>query len=148
MKVKKLPISSSIETDPIWKEACDLCDYVYSILSELPEDEKWDTTRKLRGSANDLMFSVAQAVGNVSPSGTEFDWGNARKHAVALKTMYRFAGRQKFIELNPSIMIRLDKIIRDVSTASNEAYAISEGFMREDFKNWLKKLEIQKELEK
>ena len=94
------------------------------------------------------MFSVAQAVGNSSPSATEYDWGQARRSASALKTMYRFAGRQKFVELDPNIMVRLDKIIYDISIGSDEAYSRSEDFSREEFKIWLKKLEIQKELEK
>lgn len=134
-----------LEDNPLWREACDLAEYVYGKLPDLPDDEKWDTTRKLRQSANDLMFYVGQAVTNGLPVGATFEWGSASKALGGLKTMYRFAGRQKFIELDPQIMVRLDKLNERIQqeihgaaekTSQNEEHQLN--LWREQYKLWRK----------
>jgi hypothetical protein len=134
-----------LEENELWREACDLAEYMYGKLHELPEEEKWDTEVKLRHAANDLMFYVSQAVGNASPSGNEYDWSLTRKCAFGLKTIYRFAGRQKFIELEPKIMVRTDKLIREIDAKIAEAYKQTEAKNRTDFERWRMIVEMQRE---
>ncbi|HEY1835539.1 MAG TPA: hypothetical protein VGG13_01835 [Candidatus Saccharimonadales bacterium] len=132
-----------LEDNPLWREASDLAEYMYSRLVLFPPDEKWDTVRKIRSSANDLMFDVGQAVSNTIPIGAEYEWGNASKHLGGLKTMYRFACRQGFLELEPKIMVRLDKLVEQIQseianaaekTKLNEEHQLN--LWREQYRLW------------
>lgn len=126
-------------------EAGELAEYMYSKLADFPEEEKWETARKLRSSANDLLFFTAQAIGNATPSGAEYEWGSARKSAVALKAIYRFAARQKFIELEPEIMVRLDTFIKQINIEVDKARKQAEANDKKDMDNWLKQYKIWSE---
>jgi len=112
--MRSLPKLIKLEDEPLWVEVNSLVEYVYSKLSELPEEEKWDTTSRLRGAANTLLFAMAEALGDATSAAAEFNWGVIRRHASALKTMYRFAGRQKFFEIEPEIMVRLDELLQQI----------------------------------
>lgn len=104
--------------DPLLEAVFSITEYVYSILAELPEAEKWDTTAKLRSTANELLYRVALALGSSEPDGAKYDWSSAHKQALAMRTMYRFATKQNFVELEPAIMVRIDKIINDIVSAT------------------------------
>ncbi len=59
-----------LEDNLLWQEANHLAEYIYDLLSEMPREEDFSTTSKLRHSANDLLFAVAQAIGGgLSPGG-------------------------------------------------------------------------------
>ncbi len=141
------PNLMKLEDSGIWKEACSLAEHMYGTLHEFPEEEKWETVRKLRAASNDSMFYVAQAVGSSTPRGSEFDWSNARKQASAMKTMYRFAGRQKFIELEPEIMLRIDKLIAQIDSQIIEADKQGREQDQKDLETWHKKYKLMKEIE-
>lgn len=136
MTKKPSDLSAKIEDMPLWKEACGLAEYMYSKLHEFPDEEKWATAHKIRSSANDMMFVVAQALGSTSPSGSEYEWGQAGKHVAALKTMYRFAGRQHFIELEPSIMVRLDAASKLIDAEVAAAHQKAKALNQEEMNNW------------
>jgi hypothetical protein len=133
---------SKLENDPLWREVCDIAEYIYGKLPELPEEERWDSAVKLRHAANDLMFSCSVALGNASPSATEYDWGQVRKHIYGLKTIYRFAGRQKFIVLDPEIMVRLTSLTEQIDEKIVEAYKQTELHDRADLEHWQKKYQL------
>lgn len=141
----KKPIK--LEDEPLWREACDLAEYLYGKLHEFPEEEKWQTQSKLRSAANDLMYYVAQGLGNPNPNSSEYDWGYARRSAGSAKTMYRFAGRQKFIDLDPGVMVRIDKVIDQIDAQFAKSSKKSEDYNRKDIEHWRKKYEISKEIE-
>jgi len=69
---------------------------------------------------------------------------NSPSSLGALKTMYRFACRQKFIELEPSIMVRLDKIREQIDTEVARAYKQTESFNKRDIEIWQEKYTMQK----
>ena len=125
-----------LEDDPLWREASALAEYMYERLSELPDVEQWGATSKLRHTALDLMFYTAQAVGNATPTGTEYDWGNVRKYACSLQTMYRFACRQKFLNLEPSVMVRLDAFIAGIDERVTAAYAQTKARNEAEYLRW------------
>lgn len=139
---KKTPSAARLEDMPLWKEVCDLAEYIYSTLHQFPVEEKWNTQNKLRASANDLMFVTSQALGNSSPSGGEYEWGQARKHLAGLKTMYRFAGRQHFIELDPEIMVRLQAVDKQLDGQIRSAYAKTQSFNEEEMDRWQAKYKM------
>lgn len=139
-----------LEDDPLWNEANALAAYFYDKLGDFPEEEKWHTQSKLHNAAADFIFWMGLSLSNVSTSGQEHDWAYARKYIGALKTVYRFAGRQKFVELDPEIMVRLDKLMAQVDKRIQQAYVKSEEFRtteaEKDLKPWLKKYEIWRKL--
>ena len=138
------PKLKRLEDSILWKEACDLAEYIYSQLHLFPAEETWVTASKLRNSANDLMFFVAQGLGNSSPSTTEYDWSNARKTAGTLKTMYRFACRQKFIELEPEVMVRLSKLAELIDAEVTAAYEQTDATYKKEVEAWHRKYEKPK----
>lgn len=133
-----------LEDEPMWIEACNLAEHIYGLLHLLPEEEKWNTTLKLRNSSNDLMYYVSQALSNTSPAAVEYDWAGVRKHASALKTMYRFAGKQKFIDLDPEIMVRLNKFLEQVDQKVMDAVDQTREANLAEVAHWRKKYEIWK----
>lgn len=140
------PTFTKLEENELWKEVCDLAEHIYSKLDEFTEEEKWHTETKLRSSANNLMFDVSQAAANINLPGTgaEFDWRNARRQAYTLKTMYRFAGRQKFIELEPEVMVRLDKIIKQIDKEFEKAHRQTFEYNKKEFELWQKRYDLWK----
>jgi hypothetical protein len=64
--------------------------------------------------------------------------------------MYRFAGRQKFIDLDPQIMVRLDKLLIDIDAQRIAAMEQEKKHLdteRQDgLKPWLEKYEIWKQI--
>jgi hypothetical protein len=137
MTRKKLHLTK-LEDDPIWKEACALAEYMYAHLHTLPEEEKWETQHKLRGSANDMMYYTSQAIGLGWLQGATYEWSQVRKFANALKAMCRFAGRQGMLELEPDIMVRLDAFIKQVDQKFSAALKETEATNKEEMEDWRK----------
>jgi hypothetical protein len=140
------PKPTKLEDIQIWKNACELGEFMYSVLENFPEEEKWATVSKLRNSANDLIFYVGQAVGDGSISASRNDWNNARRHASGMKTMYRFAGRQKFVTLDPEIMVKIDRLIEEIDENLEIAKDQFDLEAKADLKPWLEKYRIWKEM--
>ncbi len=90
------------------------------------------------------MFYVAMALGNAGPSNIEYDWGQTRKYIYALITLYRFAGRLKFIDLDPDIMVRLKKLNDQIDAQVNHAYKQTDTFNRKELERWRKKYQMSK----
>lgn len=134
-----------LEDEPMWVEANSLAEAIYAILPEIPEDEKWDITNKLRSSSIDLLFCVAEAFGDARPVTTEFEWGETRKHIASLKTIYRFAGRQKIIDLDPRMMVRFDTFMSDIDDRVAAAYDQTEADQKHDLDMWRTKYQLWRE---
>ena len=139
-----------VEDMPLWKEANDIAEYMYGLLPDFPAEEEWHTRVKLHNNSVDFIFWAGLALGNVNPTGREFDWGNFYKYTVSLKTMYRFAGRQRFIKLDPAMMVRLDKLQEQITAQIEQSYAQNEDYRRteseKDLKPWQERYEIWKKL--
>ncbi|HUS26403.1 MAG TPA: hypothetical protein VMY99_03585 [Nevskiaceae bacterium] len=134
----------SAEDLALYEEVFGVAEYMYSKLPEIPLEEKWDTTAKLRRLANDLLFSTSQAVGNTSPTGSEYDWGAAHKHAFSLRAMYRLGGRQKFINLEPEMMLKLDRLIKQLDSRVDGAYKQTDTYNKNDLEHWRSKYKLAK----
>jgi site-specific recombinase XerD len=139
--------SAKLEDNSIWKEANAIAEFMYDAMEELPRTEEWRTKSKIHMASNDLIFYVAQAIGNGSPGATEYDWGASRKHLFALKTMYRFACRQKYIDLDPEMMARIDKLLQQVSEEADKAYEKTRLQYKDELKPWLEKYKLWKEMQ-
>ncbi len=100
-----------LEKMPLWKEANELAEYMYGLLDKFSKDEEWHMRAKLHNAVADFVFYAGLSLSNVGFVGREHDWANFRKMAGTVKTVYRFAARQNFVELNPDVMVRLDKLL-------------------------------------
>ncbi len=138
------PQQETLEDNKVWQEACSIAEHIYSKLGDMPESEKWVTTRKLQSTANDLMFYVSQAVGGTRTVASEYDWNSARKDLNSLKTMYRFAGRQKFIELEPEMMVRFNKLQKLIDAEIEADYDQAEAAKAQDLEFWQGKYKLWK----
>lgn len=145
MSKQRAPLPLQLEKDEIWQKANEITQRVYGQLHDFPEEEKWVTQVKLRAGANDLLWSVAQGVSGAVPAGLEYDWGQARKQAGTLKTMYRFATRQKFIELQPEIMVMLNELIRNIDTKVAEAYVQTQEHNERELELWRERYRLWKQ---
>lgn len=144
MKKKTVKLEDNI----LWQEAFKVAEHVYDKLPELPSEEEFNTTSKLRGAANDLLFMVSQALGAEKSGAALYDWANVRRHLFSLKTMYRFAARQKFITVEPDIMLSLDKLIDEAELEEAGAIKQLKESHEEEMKPWLEKYRLWKEMEK
>lgn len=122
-----------------------LAEYMYSKLDEFPEEERWHTANKIRTASNDLLFYVAQATGSSTPAGPDYEWGSASKHLEALKTLYRFAGRQGFIKIEPEIMLKIDSISEMIQQELVKSNLKTESASKKDMDDWLKRYKIWNE---
>lgn len=137
---------TKLEDDPIWKEACDIAEYVYSLLDQFPEDEKWYSVTKLKSASNDLMFFAAQACSSKMPPTQQYDWDHMRRALGSLRTMYRFvAARRKYVALEPEIMVRMSKLNKEVDKRLQKAHKEAKKLNREEMDQWRKKYQLWKE---
>jgi hypothetical protein len=120
-------VGRKLEDTPLWQLSNEVAEHVYARLTEMPEEERWDTTAKLRTAASQLLYNIAVALGNTAPASTEYDWAQANKQLFGLKTMYRFAGRQHFFKIDPDIMLKLDELIRIVEDETAKAFKQSKA---------------------
>ncbi len=135
-----------LEDEPLWKETNALAELLYTKLDSFPSDEKWYSASKLRYAIVDLVFTLSQALGSGSLVGSEYEWRAARKHASSMKAMYRFAGRNKFIDLDPSVMVRMDDLIKSIDLNINDAQKATKETEKRDMEPWLEKYRIWKEI--
>lgn len=140
---------SSHQEIPLWKRANAIAKYMYEILPDFPEEEKWDTAAKLRHAAVDLVFHAALAEGvDITPSGAHFDWENVRKFAFGLKAVYLFTVDQGFVEIEPDIVVQLDGVIKYSERKYNDGVAAWDKQRKDDLAPWQEKYRLWKEMQK
>ncbi len=143
-------IPNELRKNSLWKGTYELVVHIYGKVEEIIDnfpDEKWTTATKLRNSANDSLFYVAQSIGNSTIDGADYDWSNARKNLFSLQTMYIFAGKQKFLELDPEIVVKIDKLLNEVDASIAISKKEAENKTRKELKSWLEKYRLWKEMQ-
>ena len=111
-------------------------------------DEKWRTVSKIKNSANDAYFNVAQVVGAGKGQSTEYECINARKHLNTLKSMYIFASKQTFIELDPELVVRIDNVVKAIDTELVAGQKETRRKTDEEMQPWLEKYRIWQKISK
>ncbi|PLS81789.1 hypothetical protein CYG49_01450 [Candidatus Saccharibacteria bacterium] len=143
-------VPKKLREDPLWKETLALTEYMYGKVDELtvnyPEEE-WASANKLRNSANDSLFYVAQALGNTEASASEYDWSYARKNLFSTETMYIFATKQKLIDLEPEIVVRIDRLIEAIDSLIEKAKEDAETKTKRELEPWLEKYRLWQQMQ-
>lgn len=139
---------SRLDKNKIWVEANKLAELIYDLLEQFSYDEKLATARKLQNSMNDFIFYVGQAVGaEVRQHTAEFDWVYANKSLLGARTMYRFAGKQGMIELDPNILVVMDRLEDSIGKELEKCSKAIKEFEDKDMKLWLKKYDVWKKMQ-
>lgn len=111
-------------------------------------DEKWRTVSKLKNAANDAYFCVAQVVGAGKAQSAEYDCVNARKNLNTLKSMYIFACKQDMTELDPNIVVRIDKAVITIDAEQTAGQKEVKRKTDDEMKPWLEKYKIWQKISK
>lgn len=132
----------------MWKRANTVAKYMYEVLQDFPEDERWDMSSKIKHASSDLVFHAGLAEGgDISPTGSQYDWENVRKFAFGLKAAYLFAVDQEFTEIEPEIVVQLDGIIKYAERKYEEGEKAIEKQRRDDLAPWQEKYRLWKEMQ-
>jgi hypothetical protein len=133
------------------KEASAIAKSMYEVADAIETnsiDEKWRTASKIKNAANDSYFYAAQVVGAGENNALEFDCINARKHLATLKSMYVFATKQDMIELDPDLIVKIERLIAEIDTAREAGEAEVKRKTEEELKPWLEKYRIWQKMSK
>lgn len=142
MKVK----IKDLENETIVDRAMNIAEYFYDVMELLPESEKFNLSSKIRYASGDLIFYLSQAQEDNSGDSV-FILTSAIKNLSALKTMYRFIGKRNFIKIDPEIMIQLDNLKVEISANLKESIKNKSNEEKEEFKPWLEKYRLWKEMQ-
>ncbi len=141
---------NKIRDDELWKDVYSLVAHMYGIIDDLLAnypDEQWTTVSKLRNSANDSLFYASQATGSASPESSQYEWNNTRKNLFALQAMYTFAAKQKFFELEPEIIVKIDGLLEQVDKKIALSKKAHEAKNKEELEPWLEKYRLWQQMQ-
>jgi len=116
---KKYANREKIRDDPRWKQGYELAQHMYDLLEELVQshpEERWVTHNKIRVATSDMLFCLSLAISNDNPENAIYDWMNARKCLFALQAMYMFACKQRFLDVEPDIVLQIDTMLKAYET--------------------------------
>jgi site-specific recombinase XerD len=128
----------------LWREANAIAEHMYDKISAFPEEEKWYSAVRIKTATLDMLFHTSAALGGSSSSTTGTDWSYARKGLSALRTLYPFVAKQGFLELEPEIVVRLDKMMDLVDKEVHKNYEAVEEFNEADLDHWRERYELWK----
>jgi site-specific recombinase XerD len=133
------------------KEASALAHSMYEVANAIETellDEKWRTASKLKNAANDSYFYMAQVFGAGKAQALEFDCISARKNLNTLKAMYVFAAKQNMTELDPALVVKIEKMISEIDAAQESSQTEVKRKAEEELKPWLEKYRIWQQISK
>ncbi len=135
-----------LEKNEVWQEVSSLADYFYGILADFPASEHYTAVSKIRFAVIDVLYSVSQGLGNASDSGREYDWTYAKKFLSGLKGIYIFSGKQSFIELDPQIVVRMDKLSKIFDEQIEQGFKDSNVAYKREIDSWKERYDSWKKL--
>ena len=143
-------ISKKIRDDPFWQRVSKLVERMYGKVDQLIVDhpnEEWSTAVKLRSSVIDSLFYVSQVVGRMNNDGNKFDLNSARRSLFSMQSMYIFITKQKFLELEPEIIVEIDQIIVEIDKMIDESILEYEKNQKKDLEPWLEKYRLWQKMQ-
>lgn len=141
---------NKIREDMFWQSVYKLVVHIYGkfddLIANFPNEE-WATASKLRNSANDSLFYVSQVVGNAAPELSRYDLNNARKNLFTLQSMYIFAAKQKFLDLEPELVVETDKILTEIDKRIKATDEATKEKNKEELEPWLEKYRLWQKMQ-
>lgn len=129
----------SFEEDSVYIAVVSAADYIYSILDQLPEEEKFGIIYRLRTQANTVLTDASIAIGNLIHHSNEYEWSTLHKNSIALKTLHDLAVGQEYITNNPEFNINISLIITEAKKKFESSKKKTEEFNKKDQGSWSKR---------
>jgi four helix bundle protein len=120
-----------LEDHEVWRTASQLAASAYAVLDQLPEEEKWGITLKLRRDAFDMTSSLAEAFGSIDPRDQKYHFGIARRHMYSLKNTYLIAHKTDVLKLDPEAIVKLNAIIGQTNKEITDADKAIPTYMKQ-----------------
>ena len=142
--------SKKIRDDALWQSVYKVVERIYGQIDDLITNfptEEWATASKLRNSANDSLFYTSQAIGSVAPETRKYDLNNARKNLFTLQSMYTFAARQNFLELESEVVVEIDTILIEIDKRIDNSDKESQKKNEEDLEPWMEKYRLWQKMQ-
>jgi len=141
--------TQELRSNPLWKEAFAISEYIFDQFDSSSSvlNEKWDTTNKIRNSTNDMMLHISMAVASSEGAAAKYDWNSARKSLFAMQTMYLFACKQDFMDLEPEWIVRIDKLLEKIDDEFKKSVREIDNQFQEEMDQWLQKYKIWKKIQ-
>lgn len=138
-----------LRNNPLWKEAFAISEYMFDQVGSSSSvlDEKWNTLNKIRSSANDMMLNASMAVGSSDGAAAKYDWNSARKSLFAMQTMYLFACKQNFLDIEPEWVVRMDKLLKKLDDEFKKSVEEMDNLYHEEINQWLQKYKIWQQIQ-
>lgn len=146
--MKEVP--KKIRSDSLWKSVYEVAEKTYQLTNRMNgefSEEQWRTSGKLRSAGIDSLFYTSQAVGNEAQELSKYDWNNARKNLFSVHSIYTFAAKQKFIELDPEFVLLLDKLLVEIDQRIQQASKVADEIEKKELEPWLEKYRIWQKLQ-
>lgn len=140
-----------MKKSPLLDDVNSIAEAMYKIANAIETDvldERWRTASKLKNAANDAYFYVAQVTGAGESQALEFDCINARKYLNTLKAMYIFAAKQNMTELEPELVIKIDRLVAKIDIEQASSQKEIKRKIEEELKPWLEKYRIWQQMSK
>lgn len=142
MKVK----ISDPSNESIIDRAASLVEVSYEVADNI-SDSEYEIKSKLKYSATDLLFYISLAEGGQDYS-SGFEWANARKNLIALRSMHRLADRRGLFEIRPEIMVSIDRLTEEIDYNIKQSEDKLTKRDKSELEPWLKKYNLWKEMQK
>ncbi|HEY4963857.1 MAG TPA: hypothetical protein VIH90_04140 [Candidatus Saccharimonadales bacterium] len=142
--------SSDLTKNKLWTSAFSIAEDVYNkIDNEFGDlqDEKFNTNRRLRTAANDVLFYISQAISSSMPETAEFDWNFAKKNLFSIKTLHIFGVKRGFLKADPYLIKRIDQLTNSVDKNIESSTAERQKREAKDLEPWLEKYRLWKLME-
>lgn len=110
-----------IEEIPLWQTVSKIANYADSLITELPEEEKWGIINKLRTRALDVTSDVAEAYGSIDPRDMKWSLGMARRDLFGLKNSLRISHERDYVKVDPIMMLTIDKAVNEIDREIKQA---------------------------
>lgn len=143
-------LPKKIREDRLWQTVYKLVSRVYNQIDEITDNfpnEEWTTASKLRNSANDSLYYVSLAVGNASPEAATYDLNSVRKNLFALQAMYIFATKQKFLALEPELIIEIDETLAQLDQKITASEAARRNKDEAELEPWMRKYQLWQKMQ-
>ena len=142
MKVKV----KDLENETIIDRAIFIAESFYELADSLPIEEKHMISSRFRFACLDIVFYIAQGVGGEGGI-TEHDWISVKKNLLGLKSVYRLAGKQGVVNIDPDLMVKIDSLYDETDENLKLSREVVKDLRKEDLEPWLEKYKLWKEMQ-
>ena len=103
-------MKQDLEKDDVYQAALIIAAYCYSVIDELPDDEKYPTKYILSTGSSELATSIAEALGSDDPRDRVWKYGISKRAAYSLYSVLQQLHKRSLNAVDPTIMLKLQTV--------------------------------------